>query len=157
MLRKSLRCLAIWVMERKNVKTKRNIRHLSSFMFIYHHLSTFIIIYHHLSIIHHPMPLLTACLTALLIPPIDSSPLTCCDLSNGLSVSKGFYNRVSFLVEKKQIRCEISPMHVYNCIYSIHVCVCTIYAFRRSYLSSGWEELGRMGSIVAMLPESQQP
>lgn len=59
MLRKSLRCLAIWVMERKNVKTKRNIRHLSSFMFIYHHLSPFIIIYpsfiimyHHLSIIY---------------------------------------------------------------------------------------------------------
>ena len=45
MLRKSLRCLAIWVMERKNVKTKRNIRHLSSFMFIYHHLSSFT---------HHP-------------------------------------------------------------------------------------------------------
>ena len=68
MLRKSLRCLAIWVIEEKH---QNKTKHTSS-----------IINYHHLSMIARPF-LLHVCstklvvqrgLTALLIPPIHSSP-----------------------------------------------------------------------------------
>lgn len=36
------------------------------------------------------------------------------------------------MVEKKQIRCsEISPMHVYHCIYNIYTCVCVCAGYMR--------------------------
>ena len=123
--------------ERQN-KTK----HTSSII-IYVHLSSFIIIYHHLSIIHHRMPLLTACLTALLIPPIEQLPPDLLRfVERPVTSLRDFTTRSASWWKKNKQRCsEISPMHVYNCIHNFHVCVCARYMrLDAPYLSSGWEE-----------------